>query len=881
MIGNDSCGVHSVMAGKTVDNVEELDVLLYDGTRLRVGKTSDEELERVIREGGRRGEIFGKLKAIRDRYGDLVRERFPEIPRRVSGYNLDQLLPEHGFHVARALVGTEGTCVTVLEATLNLVHSPPVRSLLVLGYPDVASGCDHVPMMLEHGPIALEGFDGYLVEALKAKDLYLQHIAKLPSGNGWLLVEFGGETKDEAEGKARGLMEALKRSDHPPSMKLMETPQQAHDIWQVRESGLGGTAIMPGKGHFWPGWEDSAVRPDKMGDYLRDLRTLLGRYGYGGAFYGHFGQGCLHTRIDFDLKTTDGIATFRRFMEDAADLVVKYGGSFSGEHGDGQARAELLPKMYGPELVRAFEEFKAIWDPDNRMNPGKMVRPYRMDENLRLGANYNPWLPKTHFQFPDDGGSFANAALRCVGVGKCRRHEAGTMCPSYMATREEMHSTRGRARLLFEMLRGDPMRDGWRDETVREALDLCLACKGCKGDCPVHVDMATYKGEFLAHHYAGRLRPVAAYSMGLIYWWARLASHAPWLANAATHAPVLGDLAKRIGGIAPQREIPAFAPRTFKQWWASRRDAGRRGGDAQADGASGNGRAGEVARKPVILWADTFNNHFHPETAIAAAEVLEAAGFDVRVPSKSLCCGRPLYDFGWLDQAKGLLWQILRELGPDIRAGVPVVGLEPSCVSVFRDELCNLFPHDEDAQRLRRQTYLFSELLAREVPDFQPPKLARKAVVHAHCHHKSVLDVGTEESLLNKLGLDYRLLDSGCCGMAGAFGFEREKYDVSIACGERVLLPAVRAAADDELIITDGFSCREQSAQTTGRRALHVAEVVRQAMHGGELPAERRELTGAATGAKVGAGLAAAALAGLAAFGVRWWMDRAQHKERS
>lgn len=854
MIGNDSCGAHSVMAGKTVDNVEALDVLTYDGVRLHVGRTSETELEHIIAGGGRRGEIYGALKALRDRYADLVRQRFPKIPRRVSGYNLDQLLPENGFHVARALVGTEGTCVTVLEATVNLVHSPPVRSLLMLGYPDAATGADDVMRILQHRPTALEGFDDHLTRSLQAKGMYRQDIAMLPQGNGWLLVEFGGETKEEAERKARGLMAELGKINHPPTMHLAATPQEARNAWQVREAGLGGTAIMPGQGHFWPGWEDSAVAPERTGDYLRDLRKLMDAFGYGGAFYGHFGQGCIHTRINFDLKSTAGIAEFRRFMEEAADLVLRYGGSLSGEHGDGQARAEMLPNMYGPELVRAFGEFKAIWDPQGKMNPGKIVDPYKMDEHLRLGSSYNPWLPKTHFQFPDDGGSFANAALRCVGVGKCRRHEGGTMCPSYMATREEQNSTRGRAHLLFEMLQGNPLQDGWRDETIHDALDLCLACKSCKAECPVNVDMATYKAEFLSHYYAGRLRPPVAYSMGLIYWWARLAAHAPALVNFTTHAPLLRTVAKRVAGIAPQRTIPAFAPRTFKEQFRLH-------------------AAPDASRPPVILWADTFNNHFHPETAMAAVEVLEAAGFRVIVPTQSLCCGRPLYDFGMLRTAKGLLKRILSALREDIRAGVPVVGLEPSCVSVFRDELCNLFPNDEDAQRLKNQTFLLGEFLAQRAPNFQPPKLVGQAILHGHCHQKSVLDMGADEAILRQLGLTVQVPDSGCCGMAGAFGFEQAKYDVSIACGERVLLPKVREAAKDTYVITNGFSCREQISQTTDRRALHVAEVLQLALqgHGRPSPYPEREhadhtirATSAAlqTVVAIGAGVAAAATAG-------------------
>jgi FAD/FMN-containing dehydrogenase/Fe-S oxidoreductase len=817
MIGNNSCGVHSVMAGKTVDNIEELEILTYDGVRMRVGKTDDDELERIIQEGGRRGEIYVRLKSLRDRYASLIRERYPQIPRRVSGYNLDQLLPENGFHVARALVGSECTCVTVLEATTRLVYSPPARTLLVLGYPDVYTAGDHLMEVLAYQPIALEGMDDCLINDVRRKGLHPEGLALLPEGGGWLLAEFGGETREEADARARKLMEELGRRQGainrvPTTMSLLDSLGEGRMIWQIRESGLGATAFVPGKPITWEGWEDSAVPPEKVGDYLRDFRKLYDKYGYEGDFYGHFGQGCIHTRANFDLETAEGIKAFRSFMEEAADLVVSYGGSLSGEHGDGQARAELLPKMFGNELVEAFREFKAIWDPDWKMNPGKVVDAYRIDENLRLGTSYRPRQLQTHFKFPDDQGSFARATLRCVGVGKCRRMEGGTMCPSFMVTREEEHSTRGRTHLLFEMLQGNPIKNGWRDEHVKEALDLCLACKGCKGDCPVHVDVATYKAEFLSHYYQGRLRPITAYSMGLIYWWARFGSLMPGVANFFSQTPLLRNVAKAIAGIAPERRIPVFAPQTFKQWFRQR--------EPRNEGSP-----------RVILWADTFNNHFHPEAAQAAVEVLEAVGYQVEVPERSLCCGRPLYDFGMLDTAKRLLRQVLDTLRPQIAAGIPLVGLEPSCVAVFRDELRNLFPGDADARRLSQQSFLLSEFLEKQVQNYQFPPLQRKAIVQGHCHHKAIMKMRDEQAVLAKLGLDVEVLDSGCCGMAGSFGFEKDHYDVSIKVGERVLLPAVRDAAEDTLIIADGFSCREQIAQTTDRRALHLAQVIQMAMH--------------------------------------------------
>src|SRR5271168_2283201 len=567
MIGNNSCGVHSVMAGKTDDNIEELEVLTYDGLRIRVGHTSDTELEKIVGQGSRRGEIYAGLKRLRDTYSGLIRKRYPKIPRRVSGYNLNYLLPENGFHVARALVGSEGTCVTVLEASCRLVESPPERVLLLIAYPDIFQCADRVPEIMDHDPIGLEGIDELLVEFSRRRHLNPEGLALLPSGGGWLLAEFGATTAAEAESQARALMQSLSHCAEPPHMRLFTNKRQTKQVWEVRESALGATSHVPGEPPGWEGWEDAAVAPEKLGSYLRDLHKLMQGYGYRSALYGHFGHACVHMRINFDLESRQGIANYRKFVEEAADLVISYGGSLSGEHGDGQSRAELLPKMFGPELVQAFREFKALWDPDWKMNPGKVVEPYKLDENLRLGANYKPWEPATHFQFPEDHGSLASATLRCVGVGKCRRDEGGVMCPSFRVTREEEHSTRGRAHLLWEMTKGDIIKDGWRSEEVKQSLDLCLACKGCKSDCPVGVDVATYKAEFLSHYYESNRRPRSAYAFGNIDIWARLASNAPGLVNLTTQLPILRDLAKLAAKMPAQRRIPPLAPQTFKRWW--------------------------------------------------------------------------------------------------------------------------------------------------------------------------------------------------------------------------------------------------------------------------------------------------------------------------
>jgi FAD/FMN-containing dehydrogenase/Fe-S oxidoreductase len=871
MLGNNSCGIHAQMAGKTVDNTEELEVLTYDGLRLRVGWMTEAELDVAARQEGGKGEIFSAIRSLRDRYAGQIRHRYPKILRRVSGYNLDQLLPDENgrFNLARALVGSEGTLVTILEARLRLVHSPPSRALVVLGYPEVFQAADHVPEIVKFHPIGLEAIDRLLVENMKKKGLHVKDLSLLPEGHGWLLVEFGGETQEEANAEGQRLMEELKRAPSPPSMRLYDDPEEQLHVWETRESGLGATAFVPGEPVTWEGWEDSAVPLEKLGRYLRDLCKLYEKYGYKGALYGHFGMGCIHTRISFDLMSASGVRNFRSFLDEATSLVVQYGGSLSGEHGDGQSRAEFLGKMFGPELVNAFREFKHIWDPEGKMNPGKLVDPYRVDQNLRLGAGYHPWQPRTHFRFPDDHGSFANAALRCVGVGECRREKGqpgkDTMCPSYMVTREEKHTTRGRAHLLWEMLQGDPIRHRWRDENVKEALDLCLACKGCKAECPVNVDVATYKAEFLSHYWQGRLRPRSAYAFGLIDRWSRIASLWPGLINLVTQTPGLSTLAKRAAGMPSSRQIPEFAPESFQHWFRRRGDAHR------------------ASDSPVILWPDTFNNYFFPETAQAATAVLEDAGFHVVVPQKHLCCGRPLYDYGMLDRAKHYLQQVMRALEPHLEAGTPLVVLEPSCASVFRDELHGLFPEDALANKLRAQTFLLSEFLERRAPQYHLPHLARRALVHGHCHHKSLLKFDHEKSVLQKMGVEAEIPASGCCGMAGSFGFGRDKYEVSLAVGERVLLPEVRRAPLSTLVMADGFSCREQIAQQTGRQALHLAEVIQLAKEDGrggsflypEGPfVQKRNAARRAARQRAAAALGGIAAAGLLLAGLSWVRHR-------
>ncbi|MGY1986064.1 FAD-binding and (Fe-S)-binding domain-containing protein [Blastococcus sp. SYSU DS0669] len=822
MLGNNACGASAQVYGKAVDRVSRLEVLLADGTRMWVGPTSDEEYAEILRAGGRPAVVHRGLRELRDRYLAEIRTGFPRIPRRVSGYNLDALLPENGFDVARALVGSEGTLVTLLQAELQLSELPRARQLAVLGYPDVVAAGRDVPRVLRHRPHRLEGVDEVLRRNQDELGMNPRALEKLPDGGGWLLVELAGD-EDDLAGRMARLVEDVRSADEPPEVLVLDDPGDQADMWAFRESGLGATAHPPDAPDTWPGWEDSAVAPERLGDYLADLAALLDRHRLTpSSLYGHFGHGCVHLRIPFPLGAPGGEETYRSFLEDAADLVTRYGGSMSGEHGDGQVRGELLARMFSPELVTAFGKVKALLDPDDRMNPGKVVAPYPLDSYLRMTADYPAWEPEVAFGYPEDDGSFAHAAARCVGVGKCRSSldvtSGQVMCPSYQVTGDEKHSTRGRARLLFEMMRGELIPDRWRSTAVHDALDLCLACKGCRSDCPVDVDMATYKAEFLSHHYAGRLRPRTHYSLGWLPLVTRVAALAPRAANALTHAPGLRALAKAVGGVTPERELPLFAPQRFTHWYRER-------------GPRGSGERGEV-----LLWPDTFTEFFQPHVGHAAATVLEDAGFTVRVPDQELCCGLTLISTGQLATAARVLRRTARALGPALADGMPVVALEPSCTAVFRSDAPELLPDDEHVRLLADRTRTLAELLEERAPDWTPPAADRAAMVQTHCHHHSIMGFDADRRLLAKAGFDADVLHSGCCGLAGNFGFERGHYEVSMACGEQVLLPAVRAGDPRAVVLADGFSCRTQVEQgETGRRAVHVVEALAGLVSGARL----------------------------------------------
>ncbi|MBF6182757.1 FAD-binding oxidoreductase [Nocardia otitidiscaviarum] len=809
MIGNNSCGSTAQEYGKMADSVRRLEILTYDGTRAWVGATSDARYTELVEHGGKLGEIVRRLRDIRDRYAEDIRAHYPDIPRRVSGYNLDALLPERGFHLARLLVGSESTLVTVLRAEIELVPRPGAVALAVLGYPDIVTAADAVPHVLAHEPSALEAIDDRLVNLESTRHLADQAIRQLPDGHGWLMAQFQGDDQDAADRAARAMMADVCDRTGATAV-LLDDPHHQAEVWAAREAGLGATAYPPDGPETHEGWEDAAVPPDRLGDYLRDFEDLLREFGYqSSSLYGHFGHGCVHTRIPFGLRTADGIARYRRFVERAAHLVTDYGGSLSGEHGDGQSRGELLPIMFGDRLIHAFGELEDVFDPRDRMNPGKVVHPRRLDQDLRQGVDYRPWEPDTHFAFPHDDHRFSVAAGRCVGVGKCRGDQSGVMCPSYRVTREEEHSTRGRARLLFEMLNGDVITDGWRSEEVHDALDLCLACKGCRSDCPVDVDMATYKAEFLSHYHHNRIRPMAHYSMGWIPLWARLATGMSGFANAVVQHRTLGQLVKRAGGLAPQRGMPRFADTRFTTTFP------------------GLEQHSSAERGSVLLWPDTFTNNFEPEVARAAVRILNAAGFTVRIPTRAVCCGLTWISTGQLATAKRVLRRTLRALRPELRASTPVVVLEPSCAAVFRSDLPELLHGDEDARRLAAQTRTLAELLAERAPDWQPPQLDSHTVVQPHCHHHAILGFDPDRELLGRCGLDADVLDAGCCGLAGNFGFERGHYDVSVACAEDKLMPAVRARPPGTLVTADGFSCRTQIRELAPDTApVHSAQLL-------------------------------------------------------
>lgn len=804
MIGNNACGPHAVAYGRTADNVVELDVVDGTGRRFTAGATAS---------GAGTASVPGLDRLVRDGLA-TIRTEFGRFGRQVSGYSLEHLLPENGGDLAKALVGTEGTCVLVLGATVRLVETVRSTALVVLGYPDMPTAADAVPALLPHAPLAVEGVDARLVEVVR-RSKGASRVPDLPEGGGWLFVEVGGDTPEEAMAAGR----ALAADGGTDALLVVPSGARADALWRIREDGAGLAGRTAAGRQAWPGWEDAAVPPERLGAYLRDFESLMAEHGIDGLAYGHFGDGCVHVRLDVPLEDRPG--RLRPFLRAAAELVAGHGGSLSGEHGDGRARSELLPVMYSPEAISLFERFKALFDPADVLNPGVLVRPRAVDEDLRRPAAHPLPLSRRPggMALAHDDGDLTRAVHRCVGLGKCRADltaAGGVMCPSYLATRDERDSTRGRARVLQEMANGSLVSGGFRAPEVLDVLDLCLSCKACGRDCPAGVDMATYKSEVLHHAYRGRPRPVTHYVLGRLPLWARLAERVPRLVNALFGPRALRRLLLRAGGMDPRRDVPRFADEPFRRW-ARPLAVDRPPAPAPDD------------RPGVVLWADSFTDAFSPDAARAAVEVLTDAGYRVHVPAKPVCCGLTWISTGQLDGARRRLRAMLDTLAPFLEAGLPVVGLEPSCTAVARRDVLELLPDDPRARALAEATCTLAELLSRPRPDgtrWRPPSLAGlRVVAQPHCHHHAVMGYDADAALLRAAGAELDVL-GGCCGLAGNFGMERGHYEVSVAVAENALLPALRAAPD-AVFLADGFSCRTQAEQLAGRRGLHLAELLR------------------------------------------------------
>jgi FAD/FMN-containing dehydrogenase/Fe-S oxidoreductase len=814
MIGNNSCGPHSMMAGKTVENVLELEVMTTEGEIFWIGPTTDDLYSDIVARGGKQADIYTKLKSLGDQYAEDIRQHFPNIKRRVSGFNLDQLLPENHFNVARALVGTEGTCVSILRAKVKLIENPQFVQLVVLGFEDIFKAGDLVPHVMPFEPIAMEGLDWGIIGGLNARNLRQQEIALLPNGRGWLLIELAAASEAALQSKTTDFTQAMENNALVKSVKPVSDAREVTALWSIREQGASATSLSLNPSDPDPvvGWEDTAVDPMRLGDYLRDLYALVDRYGYSTSMYGHFGDGCIHARMTFDTRTEAGVAKWRRFSEEIATLVVSYGGSLSGEHGDGQAKAEFLPIMFGDKLVDAFRQFKEIWDPGGVMNPGKVVNPFAMDENLRYGPDYNTPEVTSTLQFVDDVGGLGRATERCIGMGKCRA-ASGSMCPSFQATNEERFSTRGRAHLLHELIRGEIFEDGWNDNNIAHSLEHCLSCKACKSACPTKVDIAAFKAEFMSRHYQQKRRPIRHYVFGFVGSWLPKVAKIPALANLAQKTPVK-QLAYRMLNLDANAKLPAVTSQSFSTW--SKLHANYNDDHFYW--------FGDAKLPPVVVWADTVNSHYYPQALKATVHVLQKCQYRVGVAKQHFCCGRPLYEYGFLDKAKTQAVQIIQNLYPHLPDNTKVIVQEPACLSVFKDELLKLFPNDDTARDLAVRTMSLTQFLDAAQPPILNP--LPKAVLHLHCHDKGLNTDASERHWMQQCVTDLDEPEEACCGMAGTFGQSKTTRHIAKTLVNRNIGPAIDKQGDEVVVISNGFSCRGHIAAEKHTRVLHPAEVL-------------------------------------------------------
>ncbi|RKQ34903.1 FAD-binding and (Fe-S)-binding domain-containing protein [Kocuria tytonis] len=868
MVANNACGSHSVAWGTSAANLVSVTVMLADGrlVTLDAGGTSEPALT-------------SQLERLRNEHLAMLRTELGQFPRQVSGYGLHHLLKENGFDTAKAFAGTEGTCGIITSLTVSLVPRPAHTALAVMGFEDAIQAATAAPKFRVPGVTTIEGMGSDLLDALRTRPGQETAGSELPRGGGWLYCEVAGETPEAAFAAAERLPSLV--SETVVDSVVVGDPARARALWHIREAGAGIVTRLPDGGEAWPGWEDSAVPPERLGEYLRDLYALLDEMGLRGIPFGHFGEGCVHIRISFDFNTEHGVAQYRRFIERAAELVHRYGGSVSGEHGDGRARSELLGTLYTPEALAAFARFKRIFDPEGVFNPGVLVDPEPLDQGIRPGPGARTFELTPVHAFSHDNGSFGQAVNRCVGVGACRS-DSGAMCPSFHATGDEVHSTRGRMRSLAEMLRGEHLTDGWKSKETYEALDLCLSCKACATECPVNVDMATYKAEFLHHHFRQGLtsfigrdrRPMAHFTMGWMPWLMRIAARVPGSLRAVNFLERFGPveaLTKKLGGIEPRRDMIRFNDTPFTAWFRARsrraasgdaeaRDAldaglvrgtgpsgtgddaagaaprggGRAAssaGDVRAEGAAGADPAG---RPSVVLWPDTFTNFSADGPGKAAVEVLEAMGYRVLMPMGPVCCGLTWHSTGQLDMTRKVLRQTLDMMAPLLEAGYPVIGLEPSCTVMLQHEITELLPDDPRAHAVKGLTRTLGEFTAAHLEaggawpfgTLETRQGPGSAVCQVHCHEKAMGNYTPELTVLQKLGVDTSVVGGGCCGLAGNWGFEPGHYEISRTLGERNLFPAIRAAEPGAIVLADGFSCRTQIAQGTDADAVHLAEVM-------------------------------------------------------
>ncbi|MEU4311442.1 FAD-binding and (Fe-S)-binding domain-containing protein [Nocardia sp. NPDC024068] len=782
MIGNNACGPRALGYGRSADNVAALEVVLGTGEQLRVGSGTRtpsptlDAVEQLVRDN---------LRTIRTEFG--------RFGRQVSGYSLEHLLPENGFDVARFLAGTEGTLAVITEATVRLAADAAHKAMIVLGYPTMPAAADDAPAILRHRPTAAEGLDRRIVDVV-AQQQGAASIPALPEGDAWVFVELVDDDPRLLQDRAQALLAEAGARDG----WVVEDPRAADRLWKIRADGAGLAALSLDRPAYG-GWEDAAVPPDRLGSYLRDFERLMSRHGVRGLPYGHFGDGCVHCRIDFPLDAADGPLAYRRFVEEAADLVGGYGGSISGEHGDGRARSALLPRMYSPAAISLMAQVKAIFDPRNLLNPGVLVDPRPVEADMRI-----PLARETPLALREP--LLVESIHRCSGVGKCLANGSSAgqvMCPSYLATGEEKDSTRGRARVLQELVNGELVA-GWDAPEVAEALDLCLSCKGCSRDCPSGVDMASYKSIATDHAYAGKIRPRSHYALGWLPRWARLVSAlrlGPAL-NAGTRLPGLGNLIRWSAGVDRRRNLPAFARRSNRR--ATRIPA--------------------VTGQPVVVWVDSFTDGFENEHLEALVRVLADAGYRPRFLDRKACCGLTWISTGQRDGARRQLAAALDVLYPIIAGGTPVVGVEPSCVAVWRSDARELLD-DPRLPVVAAGVRTLAEILS-DTPGWQPPDLTGVDIIaQPHCHHASVLGWDTDARLLERTGATVTTV-GGCCGLAGNFGVERGHYEVSVAVAETALLPAVRAGGSETVVLADGFSCRLQLAELSGRTGSTLAQLL-------------------------------------------------------